>query len=479
MIITRSIVNKDILFHDYQLDIFQSIDQSYMKENYSYSSITTRIDFYKNFLMDLGCKPGETVLIGYEPGFDQISLFFAVCELGLSFIVNDYKLFEKFDDFDFIDTKTEMLLPINYFFDDERLIDPKRDFLGKISNRHIKYKDLAKCNNYKKNNSIMAKADSVLMKCTSSGTTGTPKLVEHTHEFLYNISKRNSKFFDNHVAMMYNLNHGSSLATYFIPALMSSNVKEFSNVTDGMLRLAGWKDDNLRKILNSILQKSNHLMIPYSDQLYYMLQNYDLKNTIYYTLSTISQKIYNLKMSCKDIISIFGCNETSGPLLINKASYDNFKPDVYYKLDNYYDFVSTNPLIVNLVEYNKDINTKDEFVILDDGGFKFNGRSDLIRINGYPVQMEKYQNIIDLDGILVYDTVYNEIYLAIWDTETLDEFDNVYRLYNKQLAKLSEDKHNISKVKVLYKRNFYTGVKLDQELIRSYFRKKVKNYDKI
>ena len=47
---------------------------------------------------------------------------------------------------------------------------------------------------YTPNNNIFAKNDSIIMKCTSSGTTGTPKPIKHTHAFIESISKESILF---------------------------------------------------------------------------------------------------------------------------------------------------------------------------------------------------------------------------------------------------------------------------------------------
>lgn len=470
MIITRNIINPDIDFYDYGIDLIPKI--------YSYNDLSKRIDFFKNFLMDLNCKKGESVLIGYHPCLDQIALFFAVCELGLNFIVNDYKILDG--DLEFIDTKTKILLPFDYFFDYSNMNEFKRIYLANISRRYISYKEIESYDNYDENNFIFSGDKDILMKCTSSGTTGTPKKVEHTHEFLYNISNRNSKFFDETVGLSYNFNHGSSLATYFIPSLMSKKVKKFINFPDHLLRnnlSKTYYDKSIENILNTI----DHIMIPYSDQLIDMLELYETEGLRYYTLSGISEKMYKLRNRCKDIVSIFGCNETSGPVFINKVSYESFKPDVYYKIDDYYDIETFDPLVINLKEYNTSINTKDIFEKDVNSGFKFRGRKDLLKINGKPITKEydKLTNSVYIYDF-VYDFIYNEIYLCIWD-KIEDKFllDLIFKNFNMKLGKLSDGAHKISKIATLEKSKFISGVKLDQELLRCYFREKVKEYDQV
>lgn len=460
MIITRDVMNKNITFADY--------GKGDIPKYYYYNDVCKRIDLFKNYLISIGCKKGESVLIGYAPGIDQLGLFFAVCELGLNFIVNDYKTIDD-KRFDFIDTKTKILSPINYFFDYGNFFEYKRNYFKKISDNYIEWKTIDKFNDDRPNNTIWAESDDILMKCTSSGTTGTPKKVTHTHEFLYNISKRNAVFFDGNVSLVYNFNHGSSLATYFIPALMSDNVKQFSNIFAEVL--------NDKIITENIFSDVDHLMIPYGNQLEEIIIDYEFPNLTYYTLSSISNEWNSYLGRFKDIISIFGCNETSGPIFINRISYDNFETSVYHEIDNYYTIKSFNPLIVYLKEYDIDINTKDIF-IQKENGYEFKGRNDLLRINGVEIS-KNYEKLLH-NSDFIYDTVYNKIYLAIWDigvdrTSDIKQIDRI----NKYLYNASNGSHSISKFDFLDRNDFVTGVKLDHEFLRSYFREKVKDYVKI
>jgi hypothetical protein len=465
MIITREVINKNITFADY--------GKGDIPKYYYYNDVSKRVDLFKNYLISIGCKKGESVLIGYAPGIDQLGLFLAVCELGLNFIVNDYKTIDN-EKFNFIDTKTKILSPINYFFDYGNFFEHKRNYFKKISDNYIEWSDIEQFNDDSPNNTIWAKPNDILMKCTSSGTTGTPKKVTHTHEFLYNISKRNTLFFNDNVLLVYNFNHGSSLATYFIPALMSENVKQFSNAYAELLK----DEDKTENVFNNV----DHVMIPYGNQLEEIIENYSFANLTYYTLSSISNKwISDYKNKYKDIISIFGCNETSGPIFINKASYDNFETAVYHKVDDYYTIESIDPLIVYLKEYDKIINTKDIFSIKNDG-FEFKGRNDLLRINGLEIKkdyvnlLNKFQGYADF----IYDTVYNKIYLAVWltnlDSEKYNRSIEEISRINKYLRNSTNNSHSISKFDFLNKDDFVTGVKLDHEFLRSYFREKVKDY---
>jgi hypothetical protein len=144
--------------------------------------------------------------------------------------------------------------------------------------------------------------------------------------------------------------------------------------------------------------------------------------------------------------------------------------DDYYKVS----FTIDNLLEVDIPIYNKKFCTNDEFIISSDG-FYHDGRSDLIRINGHVVDVESHNKILKvlkpyLDAKFVYDPAVNEIYLAIWKT-TLDP-DVLVQKINFKIGTMYWG-HHISKYEVLDSNLFFNGIKLDNQLMRDYFRSRV------
>jgi hypothetical protein len=454
MIVTRELINKSITFRD---DL--TLDHPY-----SYIDLSKDIDAYKNLLQyKYNAVEGQAVLIGEQSGRKQLALVFACLELGLTITIVDYGRKDKFQS-KYIDPKTTILLPIDFFIVSSGDITDKFKFFSEVCGTTILLEN--ENLNYSSNKTIRAKLNTVLLKCTSSGTTGTPKKVHHTHEFIFALVMRNAKMFDGVIGQAFNLSHGSSLATFFLPTLFSDKVTDYINFA-----LPNTGD---------ILEKFNldHLMLPYPDMIEQFIEQYAASGnsgiqlySLTYMRDEWKQAIHNKNI--KDIVSFFGSNETSGPTLINRVSLTNFNRQVYRKIDSFYDFTfRDNELVVKLPVYNTEIKTMDQFVSNGED-FLHLGRKDLHRINGKFFRADVYQKFVKdrLEGDLVFDFVRNEIYLAVW--KTTDKLTSKIEEIQALLKYRSENSHRISKYKELVYEDFLSGIKLDQELLREYFRKYV------
>ena len=459
-IITRDFINKNIKYIDYEKNF-----------EYNFDTLSREIDAFKNLLQKHGVDPStsKSAVIAFKPGLQQTACIFACFELGVQVCLIDYGRRDNFNTLNYIDSKTKQLMPIDYCISEKDTSIGKLGYFINICDKLISYQDSKL--DYTSNNNIFCNPDTLIMKCTSSGTTGTPKLVKHTHKFMYHLAKRNTKFYYGNCALLYNLNHGSSFATYFLPIMHNTSTSGIYNISERGKEFCKSKT----KKINKFLKKIDHIMLSYSCDINNIISKSKPKVNIY-TLSAISNKWKPYKdITVKDIISFFGCNETSGPTLINKLSFSDFRNDRYRTVDDFYNIeIKKGTLHVKLPFYNNlEIDTKD-LIVLDSSSesYIFKGRNDLIKINGIPVKQKDYNFFIKRTGIAEFDIVYdvqeNQIYLAVWK-ETKD-LENKVKNLSIEIEKLSNTAHTIEKYAVLNKEDFLTGVKIDNELIRDYFR---------
>jgi hypothetical protein len=488
MIITREIINKNIKFHDVHCVTGRIF-------SYDYDKLSKAIDLYKNFLLEHNVKPQDNVVIVEQISMWQIAAIIASCELGLKISIFDFLKSSTLSyKYNRIDSKTEKLLPIHYFIvpksyklddDEEHNIsdDPKVDqnndwyikvfYCDKISeNSIIRTFDNEDLNDIIPNNKIYAQKDFIVAKTTTSGTTGSPKLIEHSHEFVSDLIERNSKWFSGNYFVFSNLNHGSSMFCYAIPALASKNVTDYYNLTYPNI-------DMTVKTLSECNGISN-IMLPYAsvtEQLLHHTKKVPLPNVKLHVLGNIKKEWvdnYYKKELIGNIISNFGSNETTGPIFINEASDENFSETKYTLFDDYFTTkISNNGLEVFMPVYNKWIATKDNFEPMQNGSFQHKGRLDLLRINDIEIDEKKYQSVVDeyFLGDLIYDQIKSEIYLAIW--KNIPDFEKQINNLKQKIEQLSGGMHSIGKYAILEYDEFLSGIKLDKEMIREYFRNNV------
>jgi|688.fasta_scaffold11777_8 hypothetical protein len=459
MIITREVINKNIVYHDYN-------SGSKEFEVKTYQDLVNLINAYKNILIKNGAKLGETILVAPTRGFNNLAAFIAAAELGLgSTIVNSFLQKSVY----YSDSKIKTLLPINYFIaDEEDLKDlTKHQFYSMICDKVL----VEKPNDFTDNKEIWATEQTVHHLSTSSGTSGAPKRIEHTHEFTYAVSKRNTSYMGKNIMITGRPTHGSSLATFYVPSVLSEKTENIYFCTT---------DDITSKELNkpnTISNLCDSLQIVYADLLDETLNKLTKNpNLTVFTLTAIRPEwLKFIRLGrIKNIISLYGTSETSGPIMMQYGNDPKFSPERFELMDDFYPVTFENGTLETIIPiYNRHNNTQDIVEPHLNGGLKLVGRKDLIRINDLVIPCRIYDRELYTmfsNATLTYDTLHSKIYLTLWyDDIDLEKKVNKFSSY---LRLQSGARHFIADYDRLEYTEFLSGIKLDHEMIRQYYRQK-------
>jgi hypothetical protein len=462
------------------------------------TKLEDRIDRWKYFLAHrCDAKRGDKILIGViDISVDFLALCFAAFELSLVVVIADEDPLRSISDKTVVNPKVAELLPLDIVVWQPISADQESEKNPSLySNKIAYYKENAKfdinLNEYHNTvfpedlsviSAIRPDEDDLLMLTTSSGTTGTAKVVRHTHKFFDQLCRRNSKKFAGEVVHCKNMHHGSSLTVFYLPSLMSDAVTThyFTSCHEDQY------DVFVRKIAGIDV---NHISFPYMKIFKGVMDACEKRRIKFPNLrvSLLSYvptfgKQYIRDSYLKEIQSIFGSNETAGPLFLSTLSIDNvddFNSQNFLKVDDFYDMqIEDGVLNVTLPVYGTKIKTNDVFIV-DGDQYMHQGRSDLVRINDVTVDFNFFNAICqDYNDqiMLVTDLVENKIYLVVDKKYPVlsASVDSIIEHINKKIRLYySTDRLQIDKFIIEDFNLFLSGVKIDRELIRVYFRQHV------
>lgn len=476
--ITRNIINDNFVATELR-----------SSNSFNKVELSDKINFWK-FILKYKCqaKSQESIVIGNQTiDINYFAIIFAAAELSLKIVIIDYIRSDKFKDHNYIDPKTEVLSPIDIF-----LHDFPKDTLKQLPDDFAKFSFFTKCSKrsysikedidftinedeLKEAASVYPKPTDIIIRTTSSGTTETPKVIEHTHEFIYAVSIRNKQLYNNDTTAVHvkNLNHGASAAVTLFPVLASDavtqhliyGIDEDADLNEFVALLAPHKNDIAYMsfpypyLVDKFIAASNQIKIRWTKL----------------TLVTLSYILESARLAVRDkliksVVSIFGATETIGPIFTNVIKEDTWDKDPRYfnKVDNFYGIQLSDEGKISVTPpvYNTATTTNDYFKI-EGEYFVHQGRSDLIRINGEKINLSTINSINNTykDSYVVVDTLNHCLYIALW--KDMPDADIVIL---KQNVESHFNRIKVTKVTLLETQNFYYGIKLDNELLREYFR---------
>jgi hypothetical protein len=470
--LTRSILHPKIQWYQF--------DEQLNKIVLSRQDITEAIDFWKLILGETGFKPNDK--LGAMLSLCDIkyfSLLFATLELGGSLCVMDKpscphwvseirsRIFAPIDIIVTSNTPTDVeTAVVNAFAVKQIYSDVWHNYVAKEFSFKDVFNDLP---------------DKPALLGTSSGTTGVPKLLTYTHEFLYNIAKRsvNLLYFEEEDKILHlsNLHHGGSAGIFFFPSLMGSKHHYFEH---------GLAKNSIEKIIELVLrEKINKIMFPNSlllEEFIFKVPRIEHKLDLYTLQSKNKSWLPHVKRAnINSIYSVFGSTEVLGPVFNNIFTI-NDSPDTFnvlnygQPLDDFYQICKTDDNKLSITIQNKETYIlNDHFNVTSDGDYIFVGRADIIRVNDVNLSILFLENLIlkyfkPTTAVLIPDSTTNKLYLLCNPECNNSEFEQKKLKIIKELKEI-DNILDINFTLFVPLSQFVDQIKFSYDLSKRYFRR--------
>jgi len=300
--------------------------------------------------------------------------FFACAELGIVMVVIDYP---QSVNYRYLAKKLELYGGIDYVLSEKNKSKIMRFYdAGPSQPTHIFSEQVAEYEftdfedhyfhsvDKWREQHVHVNENSPLIYATSSGTTGTPKVIEYSHKFFHDLMLRNAALMElkptdkcMHTKL---LHHGSVVGVYFLPTVHACET-HYHTIDDAQYQ------ENLL----DVTEVNRVLMFPAK------LINFETisrvqENLTVYSLAPLSQEYINHTVGKKQhvIYSIFGCTETSGPLFLPSITPENYascnKQNMQVPLDDFYGIALNNENLLTVTMPDGEvICTGDKFVVQD------------------------------------------------------------------------------------------------------------------
>lgn len=397
---------------------------------YSIDDLHSDIDYWKNEFIKEGVQPGQKIGLSLAPSLlDYISASFAAFELGIKVVVLPKIMTER----DCDNPKVKLLTPLDAYVTSIRDYDLANERYMYRSKKIIHQKFHNKLKSTP--TPITCEPSDMAIMCTSSGSTGHPKLVEMTHAYLHQLCSVNWSQLgftqDDKVLHLTTFSHGSSLSIYFLPALKACGEHHLHICRSALdhINMKSFMNDFDTNFVKYCSEFSiTKVMSPntyFTERLIKSIENSDgLPDTTLMVLSFINPRWLNVVKSgkLKKIVSVFGASEIGGPLFLPYIDKDteNFDPKFLGEpCEGFFKTKSKNGMLVVTLPNGGVVKTQDHV----DDTFHFIRKDKLKRVNGVEINPLDIQELLDpyisrSKYEIVVDEITNSLYMVVSEQRT-------------------------------------------------------------
>lgn len=407
--------------------IKKDIEIVYVDSGKVYDS--NKIDFIVNALKHQiyqklqGKTVGKIAFINTNDFLTVITSMRACWELGMALFLND------------VDAKIKDL---DYFKNFYKVIDIS--IVGKKSKFELTYSDVSLTDidfsqDLEKFNLPLDKEisdETICYYAISSGTTGDPKILPHTHyqtvtisNFIKDYLKLNEASKPLHFKT---LHHSSLFNSFALPLLNSCRTHYFSE------QLITVKDtDSFAKKCYSIFDKLNitNFLIPYNWIKYFATQECDYNFNRNLTFCCIADCDYDKmqllfeKFNIKQVVNYFGCSEL-GTMFLARTTHDNvknYRAQHFYDVTPYIEYELHEERVLAKWKHQSEWTVLKDKITHTDDSIWYHHRSLLFERGDHSINLNELSNFLKdrldvKDFVLVPDFKYQDLYLAILDSES-------------------------------------------------------------
>jgi acyl-CoA synthetase (AMP-forming)/AMP-acid ligase II len=446
MIITRDWIRDDIVIH------CDTNQEKVLVNTYTKQDLCEFINYWKLKLLSLGAKRGDRIGTCIKPSdIHTTAINFAAFELGMSLVVLHRPNNEK----ECLAPKSNCHLPLDFLiFFSLYLTNPsismamqhyRKNSKVVLSYGTLEWETQSKKFRSTEETPILAQPDDVALLCNSSGTTGTPKLIAHTHKFLHELCSNNWKDLgyveDDHYLHISSLNHGATLALV-LPSYRICKHHYFYNNLSGKGKASGDSQykEYARFVKDCIKHNITKIFCTHGgvlDELIKHLESHNIKlpNMDIIILSFISPEWCSIvkQGGLRSISSPFGCSEVCGPVFmmwLTADNADNFNPrylgrptDSFYKTKVIDGRIHTSASYIDEIVFDDIVEEKSD-------GYYFVGKNRLQKINDIDINpldimeiLEKYTTRYQFE--IYIDEVYNQLYVLTTDSKAYDQRESI------------------------------------------------------